>query len=276
MKIKFKFSKKTTITCLILILLMLRASYWQWNRHLEKQDYIKLLNSRLEMPVENIKSITKSGLSPEELLHRRTFVSGKYDFSNEILIDNRRYEKSAGKHVITPFKIDGTNNYILVNRGFIPMELSSIDKRKEYHKPTKQKFIGLIKNSSQRTFFMQPKDPEPNKEMHFDNWLRVDIEKISIQTGYQLLPFYLEIMNTQAHDKAIEQIVRSDSDKVDMLFLPLKADLLNKKEITSNKFPIPVFDNVVPAGRHFGYVFEWIIIAFITFCIGFLMQIKRN
>ena len=69
--------------------------------------------------------------------------------------------------------IDGSNQYILVNRGFIPVDYSQEEKRKNFQTPQKETIIGLAKPSVQQKFFLQPADPTPVIGKKFDSWLRV-------------------------------------------------------------------------------------------------------
>lgn len=276
-KLKFNFSLKTTIICLLLMSGMIRAAFWQWDRHLQKQAYIEILNQRLEEPIISLTELLKSNLPVDKTTYRRVLLSGEFLFNQEVLISNRRHDDQAGKHIITPLKIDSADQYILVNRGFIPYQLSKKADRQKFQSPARIAFVGLIKEPSEKTFFLQPDDPEPQAGKFFDEWLRVDIKKLSLQSGLKLLPFYVEIMNTEEHAKIVSQIVKSSSDKAAMLLMPARAASLSKKHNTGNQnYPIPVFDTVIPAGRHYGYVWEWSLMALGTFLIGLIIQLKRH
>ena len=85
--------KKVNIIGIVLIALMLKASHWQWERHLEKQAYIKRLEARLEEPIGPLAAhIAEIQSRPLDFIHRRMQVVGEYDFENEMLLRNRRHE----------------------------------------------------------------------------------------------------------------------------------------------------------------------------------------
>jgi cytochrome oxidase assembly protein ShyY1 len=274
---RFRFSKKISLTCLILAVLMLRLSFWQWTRHLDKKSYIELLNSRLERPVTKLTELTEAELAAwPNLTHRRLAISGSYDFSNEMLLMNRSYGDYQGVHVLTPLKINN-QTAILVDRGFLPLQQSRQFERKLFQRPKKVSFTGLVKEPKQKTFFLAPSDPEtgPNKPWA-DAFLRVDLERIQKQLPYKLLPFYVEIMNTEAGAQVTNQIVKSDSKKNDLFFLPMKMDqIAGKPDLDPKLLPIATFDTVIPPGRHFGYVFEWGVMALMTILIGIVLQFRR-
>ena len=121
---------------------MIRASFWQWDRHLEKKAYISEVGKRLEAPIMELKtaleSSAQSNLDYKDLHYHRLSISGEYNFKDEIVISNRNYDKQPGKHVITPMLIDGSNQYILINRGFVPVDYSQEEKRKTFQTPQRE------------------------------------------------------------------------------------------------------------------------------------------
>lgn len=57
---------------------------------------------------------------PESLNYKKVLVKGHYDTRYQILLDNQVEAGRAGFHVITPLKIDNSEQYVLINRGWIP------------------------------------------------------------------------------------------------------------------------------------------------------------
>jgi surfeit locus 1 family protein len=55
---------------------------------------------------------------PVSWRYRRVQLTGVYDASHQILLDNQVYGDQAGYHVPTPLLIDG-NRLVLVNRGWV-------------------------------------------------------------------------------------------------------------------------------------------------------------
>lgn len=273
---KFRFSKKITIIGCILILAMLRLSYWQWQRHLSKIEYIKVLQQRLEMPVSNINEILEKNTDLAQIAYRRLNIEGEYDFSKEIVLRNRRLDDIPGVYILTPLKITGRNEYILVSRGFAPLGYTTQDKRHIFQKNAPKKFLGLIKDAQEKRIFA-PSDPESgNGAPWVDSWLRVDIKKISLQLPYPLLPFYAEVMTAENTSDTQAKILTAKSGRDDMFFLAGKSGIpAAVKEEDLAKYPVAVYDTVIPPARHLGYVFEWAIMALMTFLICLILQFKR-
>ena len=118
---KFRFSPKVTLITGVLASGMVYASIWQWDRHLQKQDLIKRLHETLTLEPIPLSELVTQSPKWEDLTFRRVKLSGAYDFSHETILRNRNLEGRAGAHAITPLKLDSSDTYILVDRGFIPL-----------------------------------------------------------------------------------------------------------------------------------------------------------
>lgn len=273
---KFRFSLKTTIIGGLLILAMCRASYWQWQRHQSKLDYINILQQRIEKPIRNISEILEENIDAAEIAYRRAKISGDYDFSREMILRNRKVDDVPGVFLLTPMKLTGTGDYILISRGFIPLSYSAADKRKVFQNEKNASFIGLLKEGQTAKMF-EPVDPPTGPgEVWVDAWLRVDLEKMSKQLPYKLLPVYAEIMAVEDSAEAQAKIVTSTSQRDEMFYLAGKSNIPappGADEIS--EYPQLSFNTVVPPGRHLGYVFEWAAMALLTLGICIILQFRR-
>lgn len=94
---------------------------WQQGRANEKRELQASLNSRADMPALNI----NEGIgSDADKRYRQAFAIGEYDVEGQFFIDNKSEGTVVGYHVITPLKLSNQNQYVLVNRGFVPRSLS--------------------------------------------------------------------------------------------------------------------------------------------------------
>lgn len=274
---KLYLRKKVWLTGLILMALMLKASHWQWQRHQSKIKLIETLNARLELPVTPLEQLLES-LPQDELVHRRVLVEGLYDFSHEVVVRNKRLADTAGVHVLTPLQLRSGKGHILVNRGFLPIEVAKPGQRQQFARPESTSFIGLVKASQPRKFLSPRDDPAGDDHPWVDSWQRVNIAELSKQLPFPVLPVYVELIPASAPEdgkKLIEQIVHTDAGKEDMLFLPLRGQHLKGGDgISAQDLPVPVFSTYIPPGRHLGYVFEWAIMAVITFLICIVLQLR--
>jgi hypothetical protein len=71
-----------------------------------------------------------------------------------------------------------------------------------------------------------------------------------------------------------EKILSSKAGREEMFFLGDTKALPGIGEIPDLEYPVPIYDTVIPAGRHFGYIFEWLMIALLTALAGIILQLR--
>jgi len=272
---RFYFSPRITIIGLLLVAGMVRASVWQWHRHLEKQVYIEDMGARMTEPPVPIETVIATNPEWGSLAYRRVMVTGTWDFEREMVLRNRRLDDEAGVHVITPLKLSPGGEHILVSRGFIPLGAHERESRRAFQRAAEGAFIGLVKESASRRL-LAPADPPTGPELPWaDAWLRVDVPAMSRQLPYPVLPVYLELMESPDAAAAQEKIVTSSSEREELLMMGLSQIKDRTKPARAlSEYPVPSFDTVIPPGRHFGYVFEWAGMALLTVLICLVLQLR--
>ena len=272
---RFYFSYKVTLVCATLAALMVRASIWQADRYHQKLEFIAAMQQRLRQPVEPFADLVSSTPDWGTLTYRRVQVAGEFDFSREVTLRNRMLDGEAGVHLITPLRLNGGLGYVLVNRGFIPLHLSTQTARKQFQALSQARFVALIKESAYRRFLAPQDDPAGAGLPWNDSWLRVNISAMQKQLPYPALPIFLELMPSDDPQLIEQQIVKAESGKAELLipgFRAVSSADLTKHALSS--YPIPAFDPVVPPGRHYQYIFEWAFMALITALIGLVLQLR--
>lgn len=112
------------IATLVFIVLFIRLGLWQLHKAEAKQALQAQLDRHIhEAPVGLPASIT----NPEEWRYRNIQARGQYDTRYQVLLDNQVENGVAGYHVITPFRLEGSDKTILVNRGWIPARAQHSD-----------------------------------------------------------------------------------------------------------------------------------------------------
>ncbi len=276
----------------LLIALMVRLSWWQHTRYQEKLQLIANLQARMVQPVVPLESLLTE--PPESLSYRRVTVAGHYDFAHEMVLRNRRHEGVPGVHVLTPLKLEtmrpadgGTISplqppsqihtlprHVLISRGFIPLSYASREQRAPLQRTPKTSVTAIIKPTAKKSFLAPGDPPSGSGHPWIDAWLRVDIPKMAAQLPYPILPFYLEEIPADKVDTLGLTIVQSHSEREEMLSMASNRPVAVRPELDTTIFPIAAPNTIVPAGRHRQYVYEWIILAFLT-SIGALIMMLR-
>jgi surfeit locus 1 family protein len=100
--------------------------------------------------------------------------------------------------VFTPLRMAGSDQAVLVDRGWIPYTQADPAARAPLDKPAGPvRVSGLARASQARTFFLLPADPTASPSTpRLDAWFWANIPQIQTQVPYPLLPFYLEAAPT--------------------------------------------------------------------------------
>lgn len=106
----------STLIVVLCIPLFIKLGLWQYNKAALRQSIQDQYQTSLS---KQTAQLTDYLTTPQALQFQQVSVSGHYEPQYQFLIDNQVENSQAGFHVITPFKIEGTDSYVLVNRGWI-------------------------------------------------------------------------------------------------------------------------------------------------------------
>ncbi|MBL6983883.1 MAG: SURF1 family protein, partial [Anaerolineales bacterium] len=127
-----------------------------------------------------------------EMEFRQVIVQGEYDHSYEVALRNQVWNDSPGVHLLTPLKIDASDEVILVDRGWIPLEDLTPEEWEKYQEPGLVIVRGVIRASQSGTDFGSRVDPTPMPGEILSAWHLADVERIGAQMPYDLLPVYIQ------------------------------------------------------------------------------------
>jgi surfeit locus 1 family protein len=128
-------------------------------------------------------------------------VVGTYDATHQIFLDNRQQDGQPGVHVITPLKIDGTDTYILINRGWVGWQLGRTVLPVVATPTGRVDLTGLAMVPSTKKFFLIPDHPDERPQL----WERLDISRFASLLGHPLQPVVLQQTGGDAPDSLIRQ-----------------------------------------------------------------------
>jgi surfeit locus 1 family protein len=162
---------------------------WQYSRHLER---IAINERFAERMVLAPLMLDRNATDPAALDYRQVSARGVYDPANEIVLRNRSYGGELGVQLLTPLRLaDGSA--VLVNRGWVPIAASAPDKRAVYQPPAGEVTITGVARKDQAAIPGPDNPPLQPGETRLDAWFRIDTTRISQQTGYPLLPIFVEL-----------------------------------------------------------------------------------
>ncbi len=184
---------------LVLIYLFIQAGFWQ----LRRLDQRRALNAEIlaglnRSPV----ALTGAPVDPEALDHQRVIVTGSYDNDKNMIQRTQSYQGRAGVDLIVPLQIAGTDQAVLVNRGWIPFDDFEPEARVKYLVEGQVTVEGMAHQTQLPPSRFAPSDPDPQPGEWHDAWFRIDIDRIQHQLDAPLLPIYIEALPGSVPDES--------------------------------------------------------------------------
>ena len=116
--VTYQFTPKWSLTVITLfgLVLLLSLGSWQLRRADMKRTLLQNYSRNRSAPMMPLAQLTAG----ENNDYRAVTLHGQFDDAHSLLLDNQIFQHQVGYLVLTPFKNDATEQWILVNRGWIP------------------------------------------------------------------------------------------------------------------------------------------------------------
>jgi surfeit locus 1 family protein len=217
-----------TLAALVLTAVFIRLGMWQLGRLQERRAENALVASRITAPPLEL---TGAPIDIDDLEYRRVTVRGTYDHSQEVVLRNRSRDGVPGVDIITPLRITGSEQSVLVNRGWVPLLQYEQAAIQQFVVPGEVNIEGIVRKTQPRRSTLGAEDKVP-ADGPLRSWFRVDIDRIMDQVSYPLMPFF------------VEQLPRQGA-----------PDL-----------PFPQPNTELSEGSHMNYAIQWFSFAIILVC----------
>lgn len=220
------------IIALVFAALFVRLGFWQLSRLRERRVANAIALEGRQAPAVQL----NTAHATLDLVNRWVVVRGVYDRAHEIVLRGHVYQEAPGVEVVTPLRIEGSDDAILVNRGFVPSPdavTASIDSLNEPGTVTVRGLALLI-----------PASPDSGGSLAHEGqitWRRLDFPALSARLPYAIRPVYL----LQSRDTSLPSP-------------PIRLDP-------------PLLDN----GPHLSYAIQWFAFAVIAAGGGVLLSLRR-
>ena len=113
---RFRASLWPTLAAIAGVVATLALGNWQLGRGHEKAALAQRIDTAShDAPI----GLSGAEVKADDVVWRRVEVSGRFEPKYAVLIDNRILHGTVGYHVVMPLKIDGSERYVLVNRGWV-------------------------------------------------------------------------------------------------------------------------------------------------------------
>jgi surfeit locus 1 family protein len=248
----------TSILVIAAVALMVWLGTWQLDRHQQRSAFNQRVSAQMNAPALALNEALASGsLESGELLameYRPVQVSGSFDPQHEVILRNQVLDGRPGYHVFTPLRIDGLEQAVLVDRGFIPMEARTPADRAQYAQSGPAEVQGILRLAVVPRFFGAPDPALAPGETRRDAWNALRIDRIQSQVPYPLLPVYVQSAPDSSTSAASEE-----SASVEQAGFPVAS--LDRPELSE--------------GSHMGYALQWFTFAALL-AVGYPFFVRRQ
>jgi surfeit locus 1 family protein len=183
---------KATLLVILAMGVMVRLGIWQLDRLAQRRAF----NARVLAQINRSPLTLKGSNMNQDLVnmeYREIIVEGIYDFSQQVVLRNQAWNNQIGVHLITPLHISGSDQSILVDRGWIPYEDFISGNWSNYDEPGQVKVKGVIRRSQEKADFGWRADPTlaPGED-RLTAWNLVNVVRIGDQISVPVLPVYIQ------------------------------------------------------------------------------------
>ncbi|MDH0863209.1 SURF1 family protein [Mitsuaria sp. GD03876] len=206
---------------------------WQLDRAGQKKAMQRAIDERGQLaPLATAALPGADQPAAPALEHRRAELAGRWDTAHTVYLDNRVMDGRTGFYVVTPLKLAGRADAILVQRGWGPRNAAQREALPPVATPTGDvRIAGRLEAALSRAYALG-RDAEAGPIRQ-----NVDLAAFQAETGLRLLPLVL---------------LQAEPDRVDDAPPgPAATDGLLRH------WPPPAVD----LHKHYGYAFQWFALA---------------
>jgi surfeit locus 1 family protein len=174
------------IAALIGIVVTLNLGFWQWGRGQQRTAIHAAMEERGRLaPLANA-DLPAELRADDPLLHRPVVLRGEWLPAQTVFLDNRQMNGVPGFYVVTPLRLAGRSDVVLVQRGWVQRNFE----RREALPPV-QAPAGVVEVRGRLA-------PPPAKLYAFDKEEKgpirqnLDLTRFRTETGLPLLPYSVQ------------------------------------------------------------------------------------
>ncbi len=186
-----------TLATALMLGVCIKLGLWQYNKADTRRNLQTQLTARLSDPAVALptKIADLKNETLETWRYKRVKFAGQFDTRYQLLLDNQVQNTVAGFHVLTPMQVEGSNTYVLVNRGWVPRTAANVGEVPE--PPTietpqgKQQIEGDIGLPASKFFTMDT--PPAVDGVWQPVWQNLDMARYAKSVPFVVQPFVVRL-----------------------------------------------------------------------------------
>ncbi len=176
-----------TLALIICVPLFIKLGLWQHHKAMMKQEIQSSYDASLS---SQALSLPDAFNDLDRWRYKKVSVKGHYDTKYQILLDNQIENERAGFHVITPLKIEGRSDYVLINRGWVAGGATHTDVPTISTPSELVEIVGLAWVPSKKIFSLESK---AEKTVWNQIWQNMDMERYRKNVTITVLPIVIKL-----------------------------------------------------------------------------------
>lgn len=181
------------LVLIVCVTLFIRLGLWQYHKAESGKAIQASYASSLENEALNLPDRLEDLAKPENLdfwRYKKVRIKGQYDTKYQILLDNQVENDRAGFHVITPLKLEGKNDYVLINRGWVAGGASHGDIPVISTPSEPVEIVGLVWVPGKKIFTLES---DAEKTTWNTVWQNMDMERYQKSVAIHILPIVIKL-----------------------------------------------------------------------------------
>lgn len=234
-----------TLLLAAIVLVFLKLGFWQLARLAEQREVNVGIAARLDAPAiaEPAALLDTTGL-----YYRVVAARGTYDNDRSIVLPGRSRRGLPGVYLLTPLRLAGRTDAVLVNRGWVPSADAATIEVSDFAVTDTVAMSGLVLPFPGRSESLSLRDTAAAPSFR-RVWYTVDETALRAQFPYRLLPATLQLVPPAAEAGGIA---------------PAGID----------RYPTPLDPPPLDQGPHLGYALQWFSFALVGI-IGWIALMMR-
>lgn len=184
------------VAVLLATVVFLRLGLWQANK---AEALAAVLQQRADRAKHGPIELGGDLVVAADVQDMPVHVRGVYDAAHQFFLDNRQEAGLPGVHVITPLRIEGSQTYVLVNRGWVGWTSGRSVLPVVPTPPGVIEIVGRADVPSNKRFWLMPDRDQLTPKL----WSRIDLGRATREFGYRIQPIVLQQTGGDAPDQLI-------------------------------------------------------------------------
>jgi len=188
------------VVVLILAGLFVLAGFWQLDRLDQRRAHNADIAARRAQPVTSLDGLLRpSATDPGPAADRPVLVTGRYDPTQQVLVQFRPLNEQTGEYVLTPLVL-ADRAAVIVNRGWVPASGPETALPPGAAPPQGEVTVTGLAEPGETRRGLGPRD---SAEGHLAVLPRIDLPRIQAQVPYDLYPVFVQLATQDPAQAAI-------------------------------------------------------------------------